>query len=411
MGITMTDPFVVKSDFGIFKENSDIVYLDSASTTLIPRTVVETTASFLTDTVASARRGAHKLAIKGGSIVKEVREDLADFLQDEQGEPSSFSFQKSIPSAVASLVYGYDWKQNKKERILISQNEDNSVYISILRAAEILNLNIEIIPLDDDGTISLNSLEHSIDDKTGIVAICHTLPGIGTNNPVSKAAEIIHNHDAILLTDATRSVGLTQDSPVHLGSDVLVFSANIGLMAPPGLAIQWISPELGKDHVPGILGGTAVSLIQDTTYEPAFQPHKFESGYINIPAIAGLGTSIEYLSTLHEKGLVSHLVKLSKHMKKRLLEIPNLRLYGSPDDTNTIFGFNLGDPSEIGCHDIALFLDESNIAVRSGYVCAHPIIQSITDDGLIQASLHVYNTIDDIDKLGDTLVTITEQLM
>ena len=190
-----------------------------------------------------------------------------------------------------------------------------------------------------------------------------------------------------------------------------MFSANIGLMGPPGLAIQWISPELGMDHVPGILGGTSVSLIQDTTYETAFQPHKFESGYINIPAIAGLGSSIEYLSDLHNRGLISHIKNLSKHMKKRLLEISNLTLYGDLNDTTTIFGFNLGDPSEIGCHDVALFLDESHIAVRSGYVCAHPIIQSITDDGLVQASIHAYNSISDIDRLADTLVTISEQLM
>ena len=403
----MTDDLGVKSDFEILK-NSDIAYFDSASTTLVPKVAVETTANFLDTVVASARRGAHKLAIKGGSIVKDVREDLATFLQ---GDPSSFSFQKSIPSAVASLVYGFDWKQKKKEKIIISQNEDNSVYIPLLRAAEILNLAVEIIPLNDDGTISLEFLERSVDDKTGIVAIGHTLPGIGTKNPITKAADIIHKHDALLLTDATRSVGFSQNSPINLGCDILVFSANIGLMGPPGLAIQWFSSELGKNHVPGILGGTSVSIVEGTTYEAAFQPHKFEAGYINIPAIAGLGSSIEYLSGLHEKGLIPHIRNLSRYMKKRLFEIPNLTLYGNPDETNTIFGFNLGESSDIGSHDIALFLDESNIAVRSGYVCAHPIIQSITDDGLVQVSMHAYNTTDDIDRLADTLITISEQLM
>lgn len=404
----MTDILNVKPDFEIFKLNSDFVYFDSASTTLVPKIAVEATTNFLNTIVASSRRGAYNLAIKGGSIVKDVRETLATFLK---GDPSLFSFQKSIPSTIASLVYGYDWKQNKKEKIIISQNEDNSVYISLLRAAEVLNLEVDIIPLKDDGTISLEFLDRAVDEKTGIVAIGHTIPGIGSINPITKASEIVHEHNAILLTDVTRSVGLAQNSPVNLGCDVLVFSANIGLMGPPGLAVQWISKELGQSHTPGILGGTSVSVIQGTTYETAFQPHKFESGYINIPAIAGLGAAIEYLSELHKRNLTSHIMNLSRHMKKRLLEIPNLSLYGNPIETNTIFGFNLGASTDIGCHDIALFLNENNIAVRSGYVCAHPIIQSITDDGLVQVSIHAYNTIDDIDRLADTLVTISDQLM
>ena len=121
--------------------------------------------------------------------------------------------------------------------------------------------------------------------------------------------------------------------------------------------------------------------------------------------------SIEYLTSLRSKGMINHLTELSNYMLKRLDEIDGLTLYGKPNSETTIFGFNLGDSSEIGCHDIALFLDESSIAVRSGLVCAHPLIQSIAHDGLIQASLHVYNSIDDIDRLATTLTTILEQLL
>jgi cysteine desulfurase/selenocysteine lyase len=404
----MTDGLDVRNDFGIFEDNRNLIYLDSASTTLVPKVAVQATTDFLTRVVVSTRRGAYRLAIQGGTVVKNAREKLASFLQCES---SGLSFQKSIPSAIASLTFGYDWKQNNKSKIVISQNEENSVYVSLLRAAQILDLNVDIIPFEEDGTISLKSLEESVDDQTGIVAVGHVIPGIGSMNPISKVADIVHSHDALLLTDATRSAGLTQDSITNLGSDVLVFSANIGLMAPPGLAIQWISSEIGKDHLPGILGGTSVSLIQGTTFETAFQPHKFESGFINVPAIAGLDSSIDYLSHLHEIGFESHIQNLSRYMKNRLQEIPGLTLYGNLNEVNTIFGFNLGEVSEIGCHDIALFLDESNIAVRSGYICAHPLIQTLTDDGLIQISLHAYNTIDEIDRLADTLRTISEQLL
>lgn len=398
----------VRSDFGIYDEIPSFAYFDSASTTLVPKPSVTTTAAFLGSVVASARRGAHRLAVRGSSIVENTRQSLSRFLETDS---SSISFQKSIPSAVASFIYGYGWKDNKKNKVIIAQSEENSVYVSMLRAAEVLHLDVEIAPIENDGSVSLSLLDRLVDERTGIVAVSHVIPGIGTKNPISEVADIVHSHDTLLLTDSTRSMGLVEDSPVHLGSDILVFSANIGLMGPPGLALQWINPSVDTSHIPGILGGSAVSNVHKKKYEVAFQPDKYEPDYLNVPAIAGLDTSINYLSRLRSNGLIKHLAHLSNHMRKRLHEIDGLTLYGGPNDETTIFGFNLGDVSQIGCHDIALFLDESNIAVRSGLVCAHPLIQSIAQNGLVQVSLHAYNTVDDIDHLVSTLDMISQQLL
>lgn len=398
----------IKSDFGIYEENPNLVYLDSASTTLVPKISTLAIATFLDTIIVSSRRGAYKLAIRGSEAVESVRSSLAQFFKTEL---SSISFQKSIPSAVASLVYGYNWKQSGKKKIAISQNEENSVFVAALRAAEVLDLEVEIIALEKDGCLSLNSLEHTIDDKTGIVAVGHVLPGLGIKNPLKEVEKIVHNHDALLMTDITRSIGVTKESPLNYGSDIFLFSANIGLMGPPGLAIQWIAPSVDTNHIPGILGGFSISNVAAKKYETAFQPDKYESGYINVPAIVGLGKSIEYLTNLHNIGLIDHLGNLSRYMRKRLDEIDNLTLYGNHDDSSTIFGFNLNESSEVGCHDIALFLDESNIAVRSGFICAHPLVQSITHDGLIQVSIHGYNSFDDIDRLAETLIIINEQLV
>ena len=404
----MTSKIDIKSDFAIYNQSPDFVYLDSASTTLVPKSSISEVATFLNTVVASARRGAHKLAIRGSDAVEKVRKSLAHFLATES---TAISFQKSIPSAVASFLYGYEWKKNGKTKIVLSQNEENSVFVSALRAAEVLGIDVEIASLEEDGTLSLESLEAIVDDATGIVAVGHTVPGIGVRNPLKSVADIVHLHDAVLLTDATRSIGLTKEPIFQYGSDIILFSGNIGLMGPPGVAIQWITSSIDTNHIPGILGGSSVSNVKGQHYETAFQPDKYESGYLNIPAIVGLGKSIEYLTDLQSNGLIDYLDDLSQYMKKRLHEIDNLVLYGKQDDSNTIFGFNLGESSEIGCHDIALFLDESNIAVRSGLVCAHSLIQSITNDGLIQASIHGYNSISDIERLADTLIIINEQFV
>lgn len=402
----MTDGFDIKGDFAIFDQNPELVYLDSASTTLVPKPAVAATTSFLNSIVVSTRRGAHSLAVKGGAIVEDVRKSLAQSLNTEK---SQISFQKSISSAIGSLVYGYDWKTKNKNKIIIAQSEENSVLVAILRAAEVLGLTVEIVPIDTNGVLSLEVLKTLVDDDTGIVAVGHVTPGFGLYNPIKKVAEIVHKTDALLLTDTTRSAGF-DNSITSLGSDILVFLANVGLMGPPGLALQWIDKSLGEKFRPGILGGSAVSDVQKGSFEPALQPDKFEPGYLNVPAIAGLGASLEYLTNLYSHGFHTHLKTLSKYMYKRLAELPDIVIYGKPNERTTVFGFNLS-PDVVNCHDIALFLDESNIAVRSGLICAHPLVQAVADEGIIQASLHAYNSIADIDHLMNTLATISNQLL
>jgi cysteine desulfurase/selenocysteine lyase len=166
--IIMTNGLDIKQDFGIFDQNPDLVYLDSASTTLVPKPAVTATASFLNSVVVSTRRGAHRLAVRGSAIVEEVRASLAQYLNTEK---SQISFQKSIPSAVGSLVYGYDWKTLNKNKIIVAQSEENSVLVAILRAAEVLGLTIETVPIGTDGALSLTELDTSIDDKPGFVAV------------------------------------------------------------------------------------------------------------------------------------------------------------------------------------------------------------------------------------------------
>lgn len=404
----MTAEFDIKHDFGVYDHIPDLAYFDSASTTLVPRQAVSATNNFLDSVVASARRGAHRLAVKGGAIVEDTRESLSKFLETDK---SQISFQKSIPTSVASFVYGFDWKTARKNKIVIAQGEENSILVSLLQSANVLGLDVEIVPIDKKGNLLIDELEKIVDDNTGLVAVSHVSPGPGIRNPIHTVAEIVHQSNALLLTDATRSAGLTNETLTALGSDILVLSANIGLMGPPGLAIQWIDKSIGETHKPGILGGSSVTNVEDGLFEIALQPDKFESGYLNVPAIAGLDMSLEYLTKLHSQGLVKHINKLSKYLLQRLTEIDSLIIYGEPDENSTVFGFNLNPEDGINCHDVSLFLDESNIAVRSGVLCAHPLIQTISTDGIIQASIHAYNSLEDIDCLVDTIIVIAKELL
>ncbi|MFW9965541.1 MAG: aminotransferase class V-fold PLP-dependent enzyme [Candidatus Thorarchaeota archaeon] len=406
--LIMTATMDIKSDFGVYDMEPELVYLDSASTTLVPKVAVDATQIFLNSTVSSARRGAYRLAVDASSMTEDVRKSLADFISTEN---SQISFQKSIPTAVASFAYGFDWKGTNRKKIVIAQSEEHSILVTLLRVAQILNLEVETIPISPDGILDLSGLDQAIDAKTGIVAVSHVTVGAGVRNPLQEVAQICQEHEAVFITDATRSVGVTDATLSSLQADIAICSANIGLMAPPGLALQWIQKNLGDIHQPGILGGSAVANVEPESFEIALQPDKFESGILNLPAIAGLGASLDYLREIRNQGQLKHMDALAAHTFDTLNDIEGITLYGNPTKKNTIFGFNIGNGNGINCHEVALFLDESNIAVRSGLVCAHPLIKPFSEEGLVQISLHAYNTIEDIDRLAESLRMIIKELL
>ncbi|MFW9850474.1 MAG: aminotransferase class V-fold PLP-dependent enzyme [Candidatus Thorarchaeota archaeon] len=398
----------IRSDFPLLKNNPTMAYFDSSSTTLVPEIAVESVENFLNNIVASSRRGAHSLTTQGSAIVEKTRKSVAEYLKTD---PSQVSFQKSIPSAVASFAFGYDWQKQGRNSIVISENEEHSVMVALQRVAQILRLEIRIIPIDKNGVMQLEELDNLVDSNTGIIAACTTTVGWGIHNKLREVASVAHDNDAILLTDATQSIAFDEEQAIHSGADIVIASANIGLMSPPGLAIQWIEKSLGANHIPGILGGSSVADVQPTNYEVALIPDRFESGMLNVPAIAGLQSSIEYLKKLKVSGMKSHMKELAKYLHRRLNEIDAILLYGIPDESSTIFGFNLGNEDDISCHDIALFLDESDIAVRSGLLCAHPLVKTASKEGIIQVSLHAYNSTSDIDNLCENLEIISKDLI
>ncbi len=405
----MTSAINIRTDFPILKNNPELVYLDSASTTLVPEKVISASAKFLSEIAVVSRRGAHHLAVEGGQIVERAREKLASFLNTE---PALLSFQKSISSAIASLALGYDWNGKKRERIAVLMSEENSILVTLMRISEIMGLAIDLIEVDGSGSASIESAKDIISQKTGLVAASAVVVGTGAHNPLFDLAAITHEAGALLVCDASRMIGFQPVSISDLSCDIALFSGNLGLMSPPGLTIQWTNEEASQSLLPGIVGSSSVSDVTATSFQIALYPDKFESGTLNIPAIAGLIESIDYLSKMQNSGAYEHLSSISKYLYERLRGLDNIKLYSPENGKNlTIFGLNIQTTDDtINCHDVALFLDDLEIATRSGLLCAHPFVRTLSQDGIIQLSLHIYNTRDDIDHFIEAIETIANEL-
>ncbi|MBD3405596.1 MAG: aminotransferase class V-fold PLP-dependent enzyme [Candidatus Lokiarchaeota archaeon] len=398
----------IRSDFSILRNNPSLAFFDSASTTLVPDIVADSVSNFLKNTVISTRRGAYSLAVQGGNQVESTRMKLAELLDIDS---SRISFNNSIASSITSFCLGFDWIGNRKKKIIISEGEENSISVPLMHLAKILKLEVDFVRVNEFGEIELDSLYEKIDDSTGIVALSHVMLGTGNPNPVDMVSRMTRDFNAVLISDLTQSIGFTKKPLSSFGADICLFSGNIGFFGPPGVVIQCIDSELGREIYPGILGGSSVSDVRLGSFDVALQPDKFETGILNVPGIIGLGAGLEYSDFLRKNGFFEHMSHLRNHLTNRIDETDIVNMYGSHYDTRTIFGLSIGSDNSINCHDVALFLDESNIYVRSGLLCAHPLIRSLNPEGIIQISLHCYNSITDIDKLMDTLILIGEQLI
>ncbi|TFG15286.1 aminotransferase class V-fold PLP-dependent enzyme [Candidatus Thorarchaeota archaeon] len=398
----------IREDFPIFQANPELVYLDSSSTTLVPETVITASSEFLRKITVSSRRGAYQLAAKGGQIAEDARKQLASMLGSNNNQ---ISFHGSLPSAITSVALGYNWESGKKDSIIVSEAEHNSVMIPLRRVAEILNIDVHIIQTDENGVLDIQELDRITNNRTGIVAVSEWVPGTDRRNPLKSISKITHESDALFLTEASREIAFSEDISFPSLADVAFFSSNRGLMAPPETTIQWTSKEMASGIKPGILGANSVSIVEESSFETALPPDRFESGILPLSNIAAINEAINYTEGLRNKGLRKHMKNLSQYLVESLNEIPSLNLYGNPTDENVSVIFNIGEDSGVSCHDIALFLNQSNIAVRSGLLCTSLLVKKYSNTGVVQVSLHGYNTISDIHKLSKQLNLITSQLI
>ncbi|NWF94709.1 MAG: aminotransferase class V-fold PLP-dependent enzyme [Candidatus Thorarchaeota archaeon] len=406
----MTLPLDVRKDFPVLRNIPSLAYFDSASTCLMPDPAIDAMVHFLRTKAVSSRRGAHRLAVEGANTVEECRAKIAAL---SRTEPRLLSFQHSVALAVASVAYGYDWKRTGRTKITVSQTEDHDVVAPLIRAAQVLRLRLETIPLRSDGTLDPDTATRMIDKDSGLVAISPVSPGTGDLNPIRELCQKAHEEGCVVISDLTRSMGFSSFEFQSVGSDIVLCSANSGLLGPPGLAIQWMSDEAGMAIRPGIAGSSAVSNVEGDSFDFSLPPDMFEPGFVNVPGVAGLSAAIDYISSLGV-GQIKHQIRsISNLMSESLGRIDGLILYGTHHSERTIFSFNVGNQTadNVNCHDVALLLDESDIAVRSGFLCAQPLVHTLSADGVVQASIHVYNSIDDMIRLRTALEAIAGQLL
>jgi cysteine desulfurase/selenocysteine lyase len=385
-------PDTIRKDFPLL---SSVCYLDSAATSLSPEPVLNAMLEYEHTCRANAGRGVHRLAQQATQKYKEAHERVKKFIHAEEGE---VVFTRNSTEAINTVASGLSWHEG--EGIISTLLEHHSNLLPWMRLRDHQGLDLRFLTPAQDGALDPAALEAIITKKTRLVAITEASNVLGNVVPVSEFAKICHDYGALLLVDGSQSV---PHIPVDIGKsgcDFFCFSGH-KMLGPTGTGVLFMKEPCLE---PLVVGGGSVERVTAAGYTLTGGYERYESGTPNIAGAIGLDRAIEYLNSLGMENIQRHEQAITRRIIEGLSGIGNLHIFGPGPSGNrigvvsfTLDGFNP--------HDVAILLDsEADIMVRSGHHCCMPLMDCLhLSEGTIRASLHCYNTMEDADRLVETV--------
>ena len=377
----------IRKDFPILGE---LIYLDSASTSLSPESVLQVIIEYEHNYRANVGRGVHRLAQIASQRYWHAHQKIAKFIGADYGE---VVFTKNSTEAINMVALGLTWRPGDKVITTILEHHSNLLPWMKLRER---GVELEIITINTDYSLDLSSLERAITNNTKLVSVSHASNVLGAVTPVEEIARICHDHGALLLIDGAQSVPHLPIDVKQLGCDFLCFSGH-KMLGPTGTGVLWMrEPNLE----PLMLGGGVIETVSEKNYKLLDGYQRYEAGTPNISGGIGLGAAVDYLETIGMEHIKTHEQHLTTRLIDGLRTIDRVHVY-APNDAATRIGVVSFTIDGLDPHTIANMLDENaDIMVRSGHHCCMPLMEHLMlEQGTVRASLYIYNTEQDVDTL------------
>ncbi|MBB6453459.1 cysteine desulfurase/selenocysteine lyase [Salirhabdus euzebyi] len=386
----------IRKEFPILDQEVNghpLVYLDSAATSQKPKAVLQKLDEYYRSHNSNVHRGVHTLGNRATEGYEGAREKVRNFIN--ANSTKEIIFTRGTTTAINKVAYSYARANLKKgDEIVITPMEHHSNIIPWQQAAKATGADLKYIPLQPDGTITLEDVEKTITNKTKVVAMVHVSNVLGTINPIKEVATIAHKNGAILLVDGAQSTPHMRVDVQELDCDFFTFSAH-KMCGPSGVGVLYGKQELLEKMEPVEFGGEMIDFVD--LYESTWKelPWKFEGGTPIIAGAIGLGAAIDFIEEIGIENIEAHEKDLAAYAMQRLRTIEGIEIYG-PEKRAGLVTFNLDG---VHPHDLATALDQQGIAVRAGHHCAQPLMKWLKVSATARASFYLYNTREEIDKL------------
>ncbi|TCT19101.1 cysteine desulfurase/selenocysteine lyase [Melghiribacillus thermohalophilus] len=370
-----------------------LVYLDSAATSQKPIPVLEKLDEYYRGYNSNVHRGVHTLGTRATDEYEGSREKVRKFINARSTKEVIFT--RGTTTSINMIAYGYARHRLKEgDEIVITPMEHHSNIIPWQQAAKATGAELKYIPLQQDGTITLEDAKKMITENTKIVAITHVSNVLGTINPIKEISDIAHRKGAVVVVDGAQSTPHMKIDVRDLGCDFFTFSGH-KMCGPTGVGVLYGKEKVLEEMEPVEFGGEMIDFVEmyDSTWKEL--PWKFEGGTPIIAGAIGLGTAIDFLEDIGLDEISRHEKELTRYAMDQLKTIDGIQIYG-PEERGGLVTFNL---DEIHAHDVSTALDSEGIAIRAGHHCAQPLMRWLNVSSTARASFYLYNSEEDIDKL------------
>lgn len=398
----------IRQDFPILgrhvRPGVPLVYLDSTATSQKPLAVIQAMDDFYRRSNANIHRGVHTLAEEATALYEQARQKVARFIGATSAEQVIFT--RNTTEAINLVAYAWGRANLRPgDTILLTEMEHHSNLVPWQMLASERNLNLEFVPVTEDGLLDLEAYRRLLERSPKLVAFTHMSNVLGTINPAKEMIDLAHDAGAIVLLDGAQSVPHLPVNVQALDVDFLAFSAH-KMLGPSGIGVLYGKRALLEAMPPFLGGGDMIKSVRLREFTANTLPHKFEAGTPAIAEAIGFAAAIEYLEGIGMEAVAAHERELIAYALKRLAEVPGLRLFGpAAEYKGGVAAFTL---EGVHPHDVAQILDTVGVAVRAGHHCAQPLHEKFGLTATTRASFYLYSLPEEVDALVNGLYRVKD---
>jgi cysteine desulfurase / selenocysteine lyase len=400
------DAEAVRKDFPTLHQEihgMPLVYLDSAASALKPKKVIDTISRFYAEDYSNVHRGVHSLSQRSTIQYEQSREKVRRYINAASDREIIFTRGTTEAINLVARSYGRDHIVEGDE-IIISAMEHHANIVPWQMLREETGAVLRIIPMSDEGELSLDDYRSLFNERTKFVSIIHVSNALGTVNPVKEMTRIAHDHNVPVMIDGAQSIPHFGIDVRDLDCDFFAFSGH-KVYGPTGIGILYGKEEL-LEVMPPYQGGG--DMILSVTFEKTIYnelPNKFEAGTPNIAGAIGLGAALDYMQELDMDAASRHERELLDYATKRAEEFTGLTVIGRAAEKASVLSFLL---CAVHPHDIGTIFDKEGVAIRAGHHCAQPVMKRLNIPATARASFAFYNTRDDVERLIGAMQKVLE---